>query len=95
MMFVGLQAKLYTLGAAILAFLAFFVRFQAVKNQRDRAVMERDVLKVRHNVIKVQKKIAREEKKRLVSRKADIVKELSKKKEDFKGIDNLSDSNDF
>ncbi len=32
------RARLYALGAGLLAFVAFFVRFQAVKAQRDRAV---------------------------------------------------------
>lgn len=94
-MFVGLQAKLYAFGAALLAALAFFVRFQAVKNQRDKARMERDVLKVRHHVVKQQRKIKRKEERVLVSRKADIVKDLSKKKEEFEGTDNLTDANDY
>lgn len=94
-MFVGLQAKLYSIGAALLAGLAFFVRFQAVKNQRDKAVMERDVLKARSHVAIQQKKIKRKEEERLVSHSADIVKELNKKKEEWKGIDNLKDPNDY
>jgi len=76
-----------------MAAIAFFVRFQAVKNQRDRAREQRDVLKVRHTVIKEQRKIKRKEEKRLVEDKASIEKELNK--EEFEGIDNLTDSNDY
>jgi C4-dicarboxylate-specific signal transduction histidine kinase len=91
----GLRAKLAALGAALLAVLFFFLRMQSLKNQRDRAREERDVLKARSHVARVQKKIKREEEKRLVSRKADLVKELEKEGDDFKGVDNLTDSNDF
>ncbi len=91
----GLKAKGMAAGAIALAVFAFFVRFQMVKNQRDKAVVVADTLKARHHVQKTQKKIKREEEKRLVSRRADIVKEIAKEKGEFKGLDNLRDSNDF
>ena len=91
----GLQAKLAALGAALLVVLSFFVRLQAVKNQRDKAVQQRDVLKARHHVSRTQKKIKREEEKKLVSRRAEIVKELEKDADSFKGVDNLTNSNDY
>jgi hypothetical protein len=91
----GLRAKLAALGAALLAVLFFFLRMQSLKNQRDRAREERDVLKARSHVSRVQKKIKREEKAKLSSRRAEIIKELDKSVEDFKGLDNLTDSNDY
>jgi len=92
---IGLQAKLYAIGAALLAGLAFFVRFQAVKNQRDKAELQRDVLKARSHVAVVQKKIERAAKKELIKKKKEIKEKISQPKEEFEGIDSLSDSNDF
>jgi len=91
----GLQAKLMALGAALLAVLAFFTRLQVVKNQRDKAQQQRDVLKARHHVAVVQKKIKRKNEKELSKKKVEIRKEISKPKEEFKGVDNLTDSNDY
>lgn len=94
-MFVGLQAKLYAIGAGVLGLLALILRMQSLKNGRDRARQERDVLKARHHVQKTQKKIKRKEEERLVSHKADIVNQIKKEKEEFEGISSLEDSNDF
>lgn len=91
----GLQAKLAALGAGLLALAAFFVRFQAVKNQRDKAVVVAETLRSRHTTQQVQKKIKREEEKKLISRTARIAAELEKDKESFSGVDNLSKPNDF
>jgi hypothetical protein len=92
---VGIQAKLAAAGAAVLAVLALWVRLQAVKNQRDRAVVVAETLKARHHTVLVQRKIKREEEKRLVTLKGDIEKEVKKDVKDFKGLDNLSNPDDF
>lgn len=90
-----IQAKLYAAGAIALAVLGFFVRLKVVTAQRDRAVVVADTMKARVHVQQTQKKIAREEKKRLVSRRADIIREIQKDEENFKGLDNLNKPNDF
>ena len=95
MSFSWLQAKLAALGAVALSIFYFVVRIQMLKNQRDKAVTVSETLKARHHVVVTQSKIKREKKKELVSRKADIVKEINKAKEEFKGLDNLTNSNDF
>lgn len=94
-MWVGLQAKLAAAGAIALAVLAVFVRLKVVTHQRDKAVVVAETLKARVHVQKVQKKIAKKEKEKLVSRRADIIKEIKKKDEDFTGLDNLNNPNDF
>ena len=94
-MFVGLQAKLMALGAAVLAFLALMTRLKIVKNQRDKAKEQTEVLKARQHVIKTQRLIKRKEQVKLVSRRADLKKELEKNKEDFEGVDNFNDPNKF
>ncbi len=94
-MFVGLQAKLMALGAAVLAFLALMTRLKIVKNQRDKAKEQTEVLKARQHVIKTQRIIKRKEQERLVSRRADLKKELDKEGEDFEGVDNFNDPNKF
>ena len=95
MNFSFIQAKLAALGAVALSIFYFIVRIQMLKNQRDKAEVVAETLKARHHVAVTQSKIKRKNKKELVSRKADIVKELEKSKEEFKGLDNLKNSNDF
>lgn len=92
---VGLQAKAAALGAAVLVVLGFFIRLKIVTAQRDKAKVVVKTLKARHHVQKVQQKIKREEEKKLVSRKADIIKQLEKPDEEFNGVDNLTNSNDY
>jgi len=92
---VGLQAKAAAFGAAAFVVLAFLLRLKIVTAQRDRAKVVAETLKARHHVVKVQEKIKREEEKKLISRKADIIKQLEKPDEEFDGVDNLTDSNKF
>ena len=91
----GLKAKLAVAGAAALAFIAMFVRLKLVENQRDKAEGVAEVLVARHTVAKKQEKIKRKEEGDLTSRRGEIAKEIEKKREEFKGLDNLSDSNDY
>lgn len=92
---ITIKSKLALLGAGLLTVLALFVRYQSVKNQRDRYKQQSEILRSRSVVEQNQKKIVREEKKKQVSRKAELVKELNKSKEEFKGLDNLNNPNDF
>ena len=94
-MFLGLKAKLAGLGVFLLSLLALIARFKIVKAQRDRAIVVVETLKARQHVIKVQKKLKKEVEVKVVSRRANIIKELKKEGEEFEGIDNLSDSNKF
>ena len=101
MSWLALKSKLVGLGAAILVVLAFFVRLQTVKNQRDKAKVKADTLEASAHAERVKKKITREEEREGVSRRETIrkkVKELEKgdvKDEDFEGVDNLTDPNDY
>jgi thymidine kinase len=92
---IGLKAKAAAFGAAALVVLGFLLRLKIVTAQRDRAIVVAETLKARHHVVKVQAKIKREEEKKLISRKADIIKQLEKSDEEFDGVDNLTDSNKF
>ncbi len=91
----GLQAKLYAFGAAVLGVLFLMLRIEALKNKNERLTTVAETLKARQHVEKQQKKIKREEEKKLVSRKAELIKELEKEGDEFKGVDNLTNSNDF
>ena len=101
MSLLAVKGKLAGIGAAIMAVLAFFVRLQMVKNQRDKARDKADVLGASVHAERVKKMIIKEERKKGVSRRDTIkkkVKELEEgdvKDEDFEGIDNLTDSNDY
>jgi thymidine kinase len=95
MSWIGLKAKLAVAGTALLSFLFLFLRMKSLENQRDKAVVVSETLTARHHVQKTQKKIKREEEKKLVSRRAEIIKEIEKPEEEFDGIDNLTDANDF
>lgn len=90
-----LKSKAYAIGAALLAIIAFFARFQMVKNQRDKAKEQADIVKTQLHVEKVKKEIERKEKKKLSSQEESIKEEVKKKDEDFTGLDNLNNPNDW
>lgn len=90
-----LKAKLAALGAALLAVLYFFIRFQSVKNQRDVAVIKADTLAARAKQEEVKKKIRKEKEENVVSHRVELLKDLEKSDEEFKGSSNLSNSNDW
>lgn len=93
MSWLSLQTKLYTAGAFALAVLAFFVRLRFVTAQRDRAQIEADTLKAALHVQVVRKKIIKDISKEEYDRRVILLKELKKDDKDFKGIDNLTNSN--
>ncbi len=94
--FQTLQSKLYIAGTAILTVVAFFVRFQAMKNAKNKAEIKADTLKATLHAERVKKKIIKEEKEKDISRRADIHNQIEKLKkgEDFEGIDTLTNPND-
>jgi len=97
----ALRGKLAVIGAALLAVLAFFVRLQSVKNQRDKARTKAEVLGAVVHAERTKKRIKEEERKKGVSRRDTIekrTKELEEgvvKGEDFEGVDNLTDPNKY
>ena len=88
-----LKAKLIALGAAILSGLAFFVRFQSVKNQRDKARLRAEIAEAQVHQQKIRNRIIKEGKEKYVSRRVEIMRELEKEEEEFKGIPSLTDPN--
>ena len=91
----GLQAKLYAIGASVLAFVAIFLRLQVVENQRDRAKQQAETLKSRAKQAVNQKKIKRKNEEEMLKKKKENLDQISKPEGEFDGIDNLTDSNDF
>lgn len=94
-MLLGLKAKLAAVGLFLVSLSALILRLTYLKNKADRLERVTDTLKARHNAEQVRKKVIKKEKERLVSRRAEIVKEIEKDDKEFKGIDNLSNPNDF
>lgn len=89
-----MRAKLAALGAALLAGLAFFIRFQAVKNQRDKAKQHSEVLQAQVHTLKVRGKIERETIAKEKSREIEIINELKKPKEE-REYPNFTKPNDY
>lgn len=92
-MFSGLYAKLAAIGGIIVSFLYLLLKIET--QEKKEAKREADVLKARLLFRKTRERIQKESKKELARRKAGIVKEIEKSEEEFKGLDNLTDSNDF
>ena len=91
----GMKAKFAAFGAALLVVLGFFVRLKLVTRQRDKATAVAETLKSRNKVIVEQKKIKREEEVKLLEELTSINKELKKEGEEFDGLDNFNDPNDY
>ena len=89
----GLQAKLALVGAAILAALAAWGRMRWLKEKASRAEVASKRMEATLLAERVKKEVIKEEKKKEYSRRAVLLKELKKDDKDFKGLDNLSDSN--
>jgi len=87
--------KWSAIGAALLSFLAMFVRLKIVKKQRDKLKRVTETLKSRDSIVKEQKKLIKKEKIKAVERLERRQHELKKPVKDFKGLDNLSNPNDF
>lgn len=89
----GLQAKLYLLGAAVMAVLATWARMKFLKAKADKATIKANLLEATILSERVKKRIIKEQKKKEFTRRDELLKELKKSDEDFKGIDNLTNSN--
>ena len=92
-MFKGLQAKLYYIGAAVMAALATWARMEYLKKKADKAIIKANLLEATILAEYVKKRVIKEQKKKEFTRRDELFKELKKNDEDFKGIDNLTHSN--
>jgi hypothetical protein len=91
----GFKAKLYAAGTVLLAVLGFFVRLQYVKGKVVRLEYERDTLAACVLQDKIIREREREVKEEYRDRELDALKELEKANEKFKGVDSLSNPNDW
>lgn len=83
------------IGATLLAIAAATLRIKTLKNQRDRAREEAARQKAVVHVGKVKEKERKKQQDSLLLKEERIKEEVEKKGEDFKGLDNLRDPNDF
>jgi hypothetical protein len=93
-----ISRQMYAIGAVLLAVLAAIGRMQFLKNARNKAEEKADILSATINAERVKKKIIKEEENKLSSRRAELIKEIEKKRrkgETFEGVDNLTDPNDY
>jgi len=92
-----ISRQMYLIGAVLLAVLAAIGRMQFLKNARDKAEVRADTLSATIHAERVKKKIIKEEENKLSSRRAELIKEIERKKkgETFEGVDNLTDPNDY
>jgi hypothetical protein len=80
-------------GAAVIA--GIVVALKVLKGQRDRARRARDTLRATIGAKKRAEMSGRRSAELLRKEEKKIEEEVEKPDEDFKGIDNLSDSNDY
>lgn len=92
MIWLKLKAWGWAIGAGLLAALAAMTgiyRHKAIKYER-----KADTLKATVNAERVRKEIEKKEEEKLSLKESEIKKEV-KKDEHFKGVDNLTNSNDW
>ena len=91
---VNLKLWLYAIGAAVFAALGLTSVY--FKGKAKRVSAERDTLKATVHAERVRKKIEKKEKRVLEENERKIKEEVKKKDEkEFKGIDNLTNPNDW
>lgn len=90
----GLKAKLAAFGLFIVSLSALILRVKFLKNKAERLERTADTLKARHAAEQTKKRMIKKEKERLVSRRADIVKEIKKDDEEFTGVSTLGEGSD-
>ena len=95
MNWLGFKAKLYVAGAAVMTVLGFFFRLQYVKNKAERMEVRAQVAESRVRQDKVIRKREKEVAEEYRSRETNLMKELEKDNDDFKGLDNLNNPNDW
>ena len=95
LLLVKIKKNLYVIGAALAGLAYAVLRILALKRAKNKAEDQVDILKTTIHAERVKKEIIKEEEKKRVSRRADLLKELEKEGEDFKGLDNLNNPNDY
>ena len=110
MLWLNLKAKLALAGAALIAVLGFFLRMSMLKNQNEKLKVKAEVLEAQAHQAKTLKKEEKKVREEFRSRETDLLKELEvkeeidkeedpvkkeEKKDEFQGIDNLSNPNDW
>ncbi len=89
------QLKLWGAAAAAMLVAGLVIASKVLKGQRDRARKSRDTLRATIGAKKraeMSKRRSEEEMRKEITK---IEEEVEKPDEDFKGIDNLTDSNDY
>jgi len=90
-----INKNLWVIGGAILTVLAFFARLQYLKGARDRALVKADTMKATVHAERVKREAIKEQEKIYRRRRVEIKEELKKKGEDFEGVDNLTNPDDY
>jgi hypothetical protein len=90
----GLKAKLAAFGLALVSLSALLLRVNYLKHKADRLERTADTLKARHAAEQTKKRLIKKEKERFVSRRADIVREITKPDEEFEGVKSLGEGTD-
>ena len=92
-MFGTLKLWIAGIGAALVGALMLWVKL--LRKQRDEARRSRDILIAGRRSSRIKDRIIKEEKEKTISRTAKLVREIKEKKgEEYKGADNLTNSND-
>ena len=90
-----INKNLWVIGGAILTVLAFFARLQYLKGARDRALVKADTMKATVHAERVKREAIKQQELLNSRRRVKLIKDIKKEGEDFEGVDNLTDSNDF
>jgi hypothetical protein len=80
-------------GAVLLALLT--LRMKMLKASLEKAREDNKILEASRNAHRKKEEVIKEEEANRVSRKAELIKELEKEGEDFEGLNNLNNPNDF
>lgn len=92
-MFGTLKLWIASIGAALVGALMLWVK--VLRKQRDEARRARDLLEAGRAAEKEKDRIIKEEEEKTISRTAKLIREIKEKNgEEYKGADNLTDSND-
>lgn len=82
-------------GTALIGVAALVLRLRALETQRDKAKKERDSIKATLEAEQKGKQAKKQAEKDLIKKQEEIKEEVKKEGEDFKGLDNLSNPNDW
>lgn len=91
-MFSSLKLWIAGIGSALVAGLVLYLKM--LKKQRDSARRARDILLAGRAANRKKEKVIKEEEEKTTSRRAKLIRDIKEKEdEEFKGSDNLTDSN--